>query len=90
MLPIICKLFDKENHDAFMEIANPDKISAFRIEDDEHKYSENSSFALVTGNLYVRQLMSSASILGTIMRISSAFDNVAGTDYAGNILFALK
>jgi len=90
MLPIVCELYDKENHDAFVEIANPEKISAFGIEDDEHKYSENSSFARVTGNLYVRQFMSAASILDTITRISTAFDKVAGTDYAGNILFALK
>ena len=56
MIPIICRLFDKENHDAFMEIANPDKISAFGLEDDDHKYSGNTSFAHITGNLYVRQL----------------------------------
>ena len=89
-LPIICELYNKENHDAFMEIANPDKISAFGFEDDEHKYSENTSFAHVADNLYVRQFMSAANILDTVTKISAAFDKAAGTDYAGNILFALK
>lgn len=90
MLPIICKLFDKENHEAFMNVANPHNISAFGIENDEHKYSENSSFMLITDNVYVRQSMSAASILDTILRLSSYFDKVAGTDYACNIMFALK
>jgi len=90
MIPIICQLFDKENHDALMEIANPDKISAFGLEDDDHKYSGNTSFTHITGNLYVRQFMSAASILDTIGRICSAFDEVAGTDYEDNIMFSLK
>ena len=90
ILPILCELFDKENHDAFLEIAKPDKISAFGIEDDEHKYADNSSFAHITENIYIRQFMSAASILDTAAKISAEYDRVAGTDYSGNILFSLR
>ncbi len=41
-LPILCKVFDKEDHDAFIEVADPDKISALGIEDEDHKYAGNN------------------------------------------------
>lgn len=90
ILPVICELFDKENHNAFIEIAKPDKISAFRLEDDEHKYSDNSSYSHIVDNLFIRNVMSSADVLYTAKKISIEFDIIAGTDYTGNILFALK
>ena len=90
ILPILCELLNNDNHETFMEIARPDKISAFGIEDEEHSYSSNSHFAHVTENVYIRQFMSAASILDTVTRIAEAYDKAAGTDYAGNILFSLK
>lgn len=90
ILPILCKLFDKENHDAFVEIARPDKISAFGLEDEEHNYSDKERFAHITENIYVRQFMSAAGILETTMKIAADFDAAAGTDYINNILFSLK
>lgn len=90
ILPIVCKLLDKENHEAFMEIVRPDRISAFGIEDEEHNYSQNGAFVQVTGNVYIRAVMSAASVLYATSRIVSDYDKVAGTDYADNILFSLK
>lgn len=90
ILPILCRLLDKENHDAFLEIAKPERISAFGVEDDDHKYAGNTSFAQIVDNIFIRQFMSAASILETAARISAAFDSVAGTDYVNNILFSLK
>ena len=89
-LPIFCNLLDKENHEAFVEIAKPENVWAFGIEDDTHNYSGNSNYAHITGNIYVRQFMSAASILDAMMKISSVYDATAGTDYAGNIMFSLK
>ena len=89
-LPILCELFNRENHEAFVEIANPDKISAFGIEDEDHKYAGNTSFARIVDNIYVRQFMSASSILETMTKISAAYDKAAGTDYVNNILFSLK
>ena len=89
-LPIFCNLLDKENHEAFVEIAKPENVWAFGIEDDTHNYSGNSNYAHITGNIYVRQFMSAASILDAMMKISSVYDATAGTDYAGNIIFSLK
>lgn len=89
-LPIFCNLLDKENHEAFVEIAKPENVWAFGIEDDTHNYSGNSNYAHITGNIYVRQFMSAASILDAMMKISSFYDATAGTDYAGNIMFSLK
>ena len=90
ILPILCSLFDKENHEAFVEIARPEKIAAFGIEDDEHKYSGNTSFAHITDNIYIRQFMSSAAIIDTAAKIAKAFDQAAGTEYEENILFSLR
>ena len=90
ILPILCNLFVKENADAFMEIADPEKISAFGIEDETHKYADNNLFVNILGNVYIRQFMSSASILETVAKITSAYDAKAGTDYLSNILFSLK
>ena len=89
-LPILCRLLDRENHEVFIEIANPDKISAFGIEDDDHSYADNSSFAHIVDNVYVRQFMSASSILETMKKITVAYDNASGTDYADNILFSLR
>ena len=89
-LPLLCKQLDKENHEAFVEIANPESISAFGIEDDDHKYSVNTSFAHITDSIYIRQFMSAASILDTVAKIADKYDNIAGTDYAENILFSLR
>ena len=89
-LPIFCKVLEQDNHDAFVEIAKPEKISAFGLEDEEHSFSDNTSFAHVSGNIYVRQFMSAASILDTMLKISSSYDEIAGTDFADNILFSLK
>ena len=44
----------------------------------------------VTGNVYIRAVMSAASVLYATSRIVSDYDKVAGTDYADNILFSLK
>ena len=90
ILPILCNLLDKENHAAFMEIAIPVRISAFGLEDEEHDYSNNPYFAHITENIYVRQFMSAAGILDTVLKITQQFDAAAGTDYANNILFSLK
>ena len=90
ILPIICEICNKENHDAFMQIARPEKISAFGIEDSEHQYSLSGSFVHVTENIYIRAFMSAANILDTMAKIALEFDRIAGTDFAGNILFALK
>lgn len=90
VLPIVCEQLDKDNHDVFIEIAIPKKISAFGIEDEEHNYSENNYFAHIVDNIYIRQVMSAANILDTVKRISESFDHVAGTDYAENISFLLK
>ena len=73
-----------------MEIVRPDRISAFGIEDEEHDYSQNGAFVQVTGNVYIRAVMSAASVLYVTSRIVSDYDKVAGTDYADNILFSLK
>lgn len=87
---ILCDVLVKENEEAFVEIANPDKISAFGLEDETHKYSENGLYAKVINNVYVRQFMSSANILETVSNIADSYDKVVGTDYLGNILFSLK
>lgn len=89
-LPIMCRVFDSENHAAFMEVATPTTSAAFGIEDDDHKYDGNSVFAHVTENVYIRQFMSAANILDTAVKIATAFDRAAGTDYTDNILFSLK
>ena len=90
LLPIVCWQLEKENHEAFVAIANPKKIAVFGIEDESHTYSQNGSFAHVVDNIYVRAFLSAASVLDTLSRIASTYDELAGTDYAANILFALK
>lgn len=89
-LPALCRHFNAENHEAFLEIAKPETSSAFGIEDDNHKYSENDVFAQITGNVYIRQVMSAASILTTASKVTESFDKAAGADYMENILFSLK
>lgn len=89
-LPLLCGQLDKEDHRAFVDIAVPDRISAFGIEDDEHNYKDNTLFWHVVDNIYVRQFMSASSILETVSKITNAFDKAAGTDYEDNILFSLK
>ena len=89
-LPLLCRMLDNDDHNVFLKIANPDNISAFRMEGEDNKYAGNANFAHITGNLYVRQFMSSSSILDVMGRIAAAFDAEAGTDYAENILFSLK
>ena len=90
LLPIICSQFERENHEAFMAIANSKRIAVFGIEDDEHSYSKNNSFVHVVDNVYVRPFLSAASVLETMARIAVAYDESAGTDYCDNILFSLK
>lgn len=89
-LPLLCQVLDKEDHKIFIDIARSGKISAFVIEDDEHDYANNSSFWRVQDDLYIRQFMSASSILDTVLKVAKAFDDAAGTDYSGNILFTLK
>lgn len=89
-LPLLCRILDKENHEAFMELAKPEKISAFYLEDDSHVASSSASYTKINDTVYVRTFMSAASILDTVTRIAAAFDKLCGTDYAGNILFSLK
>ena len=81
---------NKEDHTAFLEIASPERISAFGIENDEHSYAEKTEFANIVDNVYIRQFMSSANILETMMKITKSFDEVAGTEFTDNILFSLK
>ena len=90
ILPILCDLLAKENVEAFMEVANPEKIFAFGLEDETHNYSENSFFVKVVNNVYIRQFMSSANILETASKITANYDKIVGTDYLSNILFSLK
>ena len=89
-LPILCRILDNDNHLAFIAIAKPSKISAFGIEDDKHKYSDNTAFAHITENVYVRQFMSAAGILETADKICTEFDSIAATDYYNNFLFSIK
>lgn len=89
-LPILCTVLNKEDHTAFLEIANPEKISAFGIEDDDHSYVQKTEFANIVDNIYIRQFMSSANILETMMKITKSFDEAAGTEYTDNILFSLR
>lgn len=89
-LPILCKVLDQENHDVLMQIATSGRIAVFGVEDDIHKFSDNNAFIHVTENVYMRLFMSAASILNTALRLTSEFDELAGTDYAENFLFALK
>ena len=89
-LPLLCGQLDKEDHRAFVDIAVPDRISAFGLEDDDHNYKDNTLFWHVVDNIYVRQFMSASSILETVSKITNAFDKAAGTDYEDNILFSLK
>lgn len=89
IIPTICKFLENEDKNAFMEIARPDRISAFGIEDDEHKYSDNPNFTHLDGNLYIRY-MSSARILNTAKKISIEFDKIAGTDFTSTIQFSLN
>lgn len=89
-LPLLCGTFDKENHEAFIELVNTEKYSAFGLEDEDHYYSGNSNYVHITENIYVRQFMSSASILDAVAKISLGFDRIAGTDYSANILFSLR
>ena len=90
ILPILCKLLVNENKEAFIEIANPDNISAFGLEDETHKYSDNNLFVNVINNVYIRQFMSAANILETVSKITGSYDRIVGTDYLSNILFSLK
>lgn len=89
-LPILCSLLEKENHEAFMDIARPEKISAFGVDDDTHNYADNGSFTHIAGSVYVRQAMSAVNTLETMEKIAAAYDEIAGTEYASNILFSLK
>ena len=89
-LPLLCQVLDKEDHKVFIDIARSGKISAFAIKDDGHDYANNSSFWHIEDDLYIRQFMSASNILETVSKITKVFDETAGTDYSGNILFTLK
>ncbi len=86
--PILCTLLNQDNHDAFLKIANPAKLSAFRIEDD--KTAVDKRLSHICDNVYIKTSMSATSLLDMMSRIVMAFDVEAGTDYAENILFSLK
>ncbi len=90
MLPLISRLFEEEDHEAFVSIAGSGRMSFFVTEDDDHDYSRNPAFAHITGPIYVRQQMSAASIIGAMSKMSAAFDAAAGTDYQDNILFTIR
>ncbi|GEM_PF-168529 len=90
ILPIICGLLETESHDSFVEIANPNNISAFVINDNEHDCSENKNFIHIVDDIYVRKYYSSTSILKMVMKIVTEFDQIAGTDYNENIYFLIS
>ena len=90
ILPIVCLHFDQENHDAFIEIAKPERIAGFGLEDDDNSYAENKKFTHITGNVYIRPCMSSANTLETVKKIAEEFDQIAGTEFAESIRFSLK
>ncbi len=90
MLPILCHLLDEEDHEGFIHMVETAQLSCFGVEDDEHEYSANSSFTHITGAVYVRQQMSSASIISAMGKVAAAFDAIDGTDYRNNILFTIK
>ena len=90
MISKICRFYDQENHDVFLEIADPERISAFGIEDEGHKFSKHPSYTHITGDIYLRYFMSAKDILTKVRQISEAYDLAAGTDYTENILFELK
>lgn len=87
MLLTICKHYDSENHEVFMEIANPERNSAFNIEDESHTLSNNSDFLHIGGDLFIRKIKSTLRILSMVKRITDEYDIAAGTDYFENILF---
>jgi len=90
ILPILCRMLDQENHEAFLEIVKPERIAAFGIEDDSHNYSKNSHFANISENVYIRNFMSAADIINTVSKITADYDMSAGTDYSNNFLFSLR
>ena len=90
ILPILCKVLEKDNHYAFTRIANSEKIAAFGIEDDTHVYSTKDVFVHIVDNIYIRAFMSAASVLETMSKIVTDYDKLAETDFFGNIMFSLK
>lgn len=88
LLSTLCKHFEKENHEAFIEIANPSKNSRFYIEGDDGK-TNGKHFVRVLGNIFIRK-MSAIDTLRTALKASKDFDVATGTNYAESIQFALK
>ena len=89
MLPLVCEVLVKENHDAFLEVATSGKISAFLLSEEEDGVAQGN-YIHVTDNIFVPQFMSSARIVETVGKLSVAFDDAAGTDFASNILFSVR
>lgn len=83
LLITLCKFFAKENLDIFKEIANPNKISAF-------KYDKAEKNIKITGNVYVRQPMSTSDTLKAVQKIVKSYDKAGGSEYFSNITFSLK
>ena len=87
ILPMVCDALNKDNSDIFDDIATPNKIGVFVISDENKDYSEKKSYSRVKDNLYIKTALSSDSILRTAARIVKSYDDAAGTDFFGNILF---
>lgn len=87
ILATLCKHFDKESHEAFIEIATLDKNSWFCVEGDDKAKGRN--FTKVLGNVYIRR-MSAEDTLKAALKTSQDYDAIVGTNYAESILFALK
>ena len=90
VLPIVCNLLSKENNDIFINILTSNYIYGLYVEDDDKKYSDNDFYIHIVDSVYVRDRLSSSSILNAVQSMISIYDSVAKTDYLSNIFFTLK
>lgn len=90
VLPAVCQSLQKDDKEAFTEIAQSGEIGSFVRSDQDHDYAKNMAYTHVGDNLYLRTSMSAYSTLNTVARLVTAFDQKADTDFKNNILFSLR
>lgn len=90
LLPIVCKNLISENKDAFVEIAQSNRIGALAISDEGDDYSKKATHEHLIDDIFVRTAQSAYDTLSCMLKITRAFDEKTGSEYTGNILFSIK
>lgn len=86
----LVKYLDNIDHDMILSMAKNNKVRMIRASDNDHDYSGNSRYKLLTDNIYVVCYSSTSQKLDALAGFVTFFDHQSGTNYMNDIMFQLK